>query len=66
VRAYRDTLKAMVGIIRTNLAAGRSAEQMVQDDVLKEYQARYSLLQFLLPNTLISRVVTAAQQGTLK
>jgi cyclase len=66
VRAYRDTLKAMVGIIRANLAAGRTAEQMVQDDVLKEYQARYSLLQFLLPNTLIPRVVEAVRQGTLK
>jgi glyoxylase-like metal-dependent hydrolase (beta-lactamase superfamily II) len=66
VRAYRDTLKAMVEIIRTNVAAGRTPEQMVKDDVLKAYKARFSLLEFLSADTLIPRVVTALQQGTLK
>jgi glyoxylase-like metal-dependent hydrolase (beta-lactamase superfamily II) len=56
VRAYRDDLKAMVGIVRTNLAAGRTAEQMVKDDVLKAYKPRYSLLEFLNPDMLIPRV----------
>jgi glyoxylase-like metal-dependent hydrolase (beta-lactamase superfamily II) len=66
VRAYRDTLKAMVDIVRTNLAAGRTAEQMVRDGVLKAYKPQYSLLDFLAPDSLIPRVVTALQQGTLK
>jgi len=66
VRAYRDTLKAMVEIIRTNLAAGRTADQMVAADVLKAYKPAYSLLEFLSPDTLIPRVVTAVQQGALK
>jgi glyoxylase-like metal-dependent hydrolase (beta-lactamase superfamily II) len=66
LKAYRDALIAMIGIVRTNVAAGRTAEQMVQDDVLKAYKARYSLLDFLNPDTLIPRVVTALQQGTLK
>jgi glyoxylase-like metal-dependent hydrolase (beta-lactamase superfamily II) len=66
VRAYRDTLNAMVGIIRTNLAAGRTAEQMVRDDILKAYKPQLSLLEFLSPDTLIPRVVTAVQQGALK
>jgi glyoxylase-like metal-dependent hydrolase (beta-lactamase superfamily II) len=66
VRAYRDTMKAMVEIIRTNAAAGRTAEQMVNDDVLKAYKPAYSLLEFLSPDTLIPRVVTALQQGALK
>jgi glyoxylase-like metal-dependent hydrolase (beta-lactamase superfamily II) len=66
VRAYRDTLNAMVGIIRTNFAAGRTVEQMVKDDVLKAYKPQYSLLAFLAPDTLIPRVVTALQQGSLK
>jgi glyoxylase-like metal-dependent hydrolase (beta-lactamase superfamily II) len=66
VRAYRDTLKAMVEIIRTNVAAGRTADQMVKDDVLKAYKPAYSLLEFLSPDTLIPRVVTAVQQGTMK
>lgn len=66
VRAYRDTLKAMVEIIRTNVAAGKTAEQMVKDDVLRAYKAKYSLLDFLSADTLIPRIVTALQQGTLK
>ena len=66
VRAYRDTLKEMVGVIRANVAAGRTAEQMVKDDVLKSYKSRFSLLEFLSADTLIPRVVTALQQGTLR
>jgi hypothetical protein len=66
LKAYRDTLNTMIGIVRTNLAAGRTVDQMVQDDVLKAYKARCSLLDFLTPDTLIPRVVTALQQGTLK
>jgi glyoxylase-like metal-dependent hydrolase (beta-lactamase superfamily II) len=66
VRAYRDTLKAMIGVIRENVAAGRTADQMVKDDVLKAYKAKYSLLEFLAPDALIPRVVTALQQGALK
>ena len=66
VRAYRDTLKAMVEIIRTNVAAGKTAEQMVKDDVLRAYKAKYSLLEFLAPDALIPRVVNALKQGALK
>jgi len=66
VRAYRDTLKAMVEIIRTNVAAGKTAEQMVKDDVLRAYKAKYSLLEFLAPDALIPRVVNALKQGPLK
>lgn len=66
VRAYRDALNAMIGIVRTNLTAGRTADQMVKDDVLKAYKARYSLLEFLAPDTLIPRAAAALQQGTLK
>jgi glyoxylase-like metal-dependent hydrolase (beta-lactamase superfamily II) len=66
VRVYRDTLKAMVEIIRTNVAAGRTAEQMAQDDVLKAYKEKFSLLEFLSPETLIPRVVTALQKGSLR
>jgi glyoxylase-like metal-dependent hydrolase (beta-lactamase superfamily II) len=66
VRAYRDALTEMIGIIRTGVAAGRTAQQMVDDDVLKAYKTRFSLLEFLSADTLIPRVVTALQQGTLK
>jgi glyoxylase-like metal-dependent hydrolase (beta-lactamase superfamily II) len=66
VKAYRDTVSAMVEVIRTNLAAGRTVEQMVQDDVLKAYNAQYSLLEFLTPKALVPRVVAGIQQGPLK
>jgi len=66
VEAYRDTLASMIGIIRTNLAAGRTAEQMLSDDILRAYKARYGLLDFLVPDTLIPRVVKALQAGLLK
>jgi glyoxylase-like metal-dependent hydrolase (beta-lactamase superfamily II) len=66
VRAYRDMLAEMIGIIRANVTAGRTAEQMVQDDVLKAYKARLGLLDFLATDTLILRVVAALQQGSLK
>jgi len=49
VRAYRDALKAMVEIIRTNVAAGKTADQVVKDDVLRAYKAKYSLLSSWLP-----------------
>jgi glyoxylase-like metal-dependent hydrolase (beta-lactamase superfamily II) len=66
VRAYREDLAAMIAIIRTNVAAGKTAADMVKDDVLKAYKAKYSLLEFLAPDTLIPRVVTALRQGALK
>jgi glyoxylase-like metal-dependent hydrolase (beta-lactamase superfamily II) len=66
LRLYRDDLKAMVDVVRTNLAAGRTAEQMVQDRVLAAYEPRYSLLAFLTPDALIPRVVAAVRQGALK
>lgn len=66
VKTYRDTLTAMVGVIRTSVAAGRTADQMVADGILDSYKARFSLLDFLAPDTLIPRVVGALQQGSLK
>lgn len=66
VKAYRDTLSTMIGIIRTNVAAGRTAEQMANDDILKAYRTQYGLLNFLLPDTLIPSVVKALQTGRLK
>jgi hypothetical protein len=66
VRAYRDDLRAMVEIVRKNVAAGRTAEQMVKDGVLKEYGPRYSLLAFLTPDAWLPGAVAAMQQGTPK
>jgi glyoxylase-like metal-dependent hydrolase (beta-lactamase superfamily II) len=66
VKAYRDTLSTMIGIIRASHAAGRTPEQMVSEDILRAYKPRYGLLDFLAPNTLIPSVVKAIQEGRLK
>lgn len=59
VRSYHDTLNEMVGLVRAQLAAGRMAEQIVQDGILKPYNARFSLLAFLVPDTLVPRVAAS-------
>jgi hypothetical protein len=59
VRAYRDDLKAMIDIVQKGLAEGLTADQMVQDEVLKTYKSKYSLLSFLTPDMLIARVTPA-------
>jgi hypothetical protein len=56
----------MVEIVRKNVAAGRTAEQMVQDHVLGEYAPRYSLLSFLTPNAWLPGAAAAMRQGTSK
>ncbi len=66
LRAYRDALTGMIGVVRTNLAAGRTVAQMVTDDVLKAYKPKYSLLEFLNPDAFIPRVAAAMERGTLK
>jgi len=66
VRGYRDSLTAMVEIVSSGLAAGRTPEQMVKDDVLKSYKPQYSLLTFLPVDSLIPRVATGLQKGTIK
>jgi glyoxylase-like metal-dependent hydrolase (beta-lactamase superfamily II) len=66
VRAYRDDVLAMIGIVRKSLAAGRTAEQMIADDVLKDYKAKYSMLDFLGVDTLIPRAIGGLQKGALK
>jgi glyoxylase-like metal-dependent hydrolase (beta-lactamase superfamily II) len=66
VRTYRDDLLAMVAVVRTQLAAGRTAEQMVAADVLKDFKAKYSLLDFLGVDTLIPRAIAGLQKGALK
>lgn len=65
VRAYRDDLNAMIEIVRTNVATGKTAEQMAKEDVLKDYKAKYSLLDFLGVDTVIPRAVSALKSGTL-
>lgn len=62
VRAYRDDLDAMMRIVRTNLDAGRTVEQMMDDDVLKAFKPRYSLLAFLPVDAVIGRTVALLER----
>lgn len=66
VKAYRDDLPAMVGVVKAGLAAGRTPEQLAQDDVLKPYKPRYALLEFLSVDSMIPRVAAAVKAGNLK
>jgi hypothetical protein len=66
LKAYRDTLNTMIGIVRTNWAAGRTPEQMVASDVLRSYAPQFGLLDFMVPNRLIPTIVKALEEGQLK
>jgi glyoxylase-like metal-dependent hydrolase (beta-lactamase superfamily II) len=62
---YRDGLTAMTDIVRKNYAAGKSADDMIRDDVLKAFKDEYSFL-WIGPDSWIPRVVRALQSGELK
>ncbi len=66
VKRYRDLLAEMVGVVRTQWASGRTAEQMVKDDVLKAYKPALSMLDFLPVDAFIPRAIAGLQKGTLK
>ena len=46
---------AMIAIVRKNREAGKSADDMVRDDILKAYKAEYSFLDWIGPDSLIRR-----------
>jgi cyclase len=66
LKKYRDALVAMTDVVRKSYAAGKSADDMVRDDVLKAYKEEYSLLDWIGPDSWIPRVVRAIQAGALK
>jgi glyoxylase-like metal-dependent hydrolase (beta-lactamase superfamily II) len=65
LKKYRGALAAMTDIVRKNYAAGKSADDMVRDDVLKAFKDEYTYL-WLGPDAWIPRVVRALQSGDLK
>jgi cyclase len=66
LRQYRDDMAAMVAIVRKGYAAGRSAEDMLRDDVLKAYKAGYSFLGWIGPDSWLQRIVEGLRSGALK
>ncbi|RPI79630.1 MAG: MBL fold metallo-hydrolase, partial [Desulfobacteraceae bacterium] len=55
LKKYRDDLAAMIAIVRKNREAGKSADDMVRDDILRAYKAEYSFLDWIGPDSLIRR-----------
>jgi len=66
LRKYRDDLAGMIAAVRKNYEAGKSAEDMVRDDVLKAYKAKYSLLDWIGPDSWLLRIVEGSRSGSLK
>jgi cyclase len=63
---YRGDLAGMLAVVRKNYDAGKSAEDMVREDVLKTYKAEYALLDWLGPDSWLRRIVEALKSGSLK
>jgi hypothetical protein len=66
LKKYRDDLAGMIAIVKKNYAAGKSAEDMIRDDVLKNYKAEYSFLDWLGPDSWIQRISQGLRSGSLK
>ncbi len=66
LRKYRDDMAAMVDIVKKGYAAGRSADDMLRDDVLKAYKAGYSFLDWIGPDFWLQRTVEGLRSGALK
>jgi cyclase len=66
LRKYRDDLAGMIAVVRKDYAAGKSAEDMVRDDVLKAYKAEYSLLDWIGPDSWLLRIVEGLRSSSLK
>jgi cyclase len=66
LRKYRDDLAGMIAVVRKNYAAGKSAEDMIRDDVLKAYKAEYSFLDWIGPDSWLQRIVDGLRSGSLK
>jgi glyoxylase-like metal-dependent hydrolase (beta-lactamase superfamily II) len=63
---YRNDLAGMLAVVRKEYQSGKSAEDMVRDDVLKAYKAKYSLLDWIGPDSWLQRIVEGLRAGSLK
>jgi cyclase len=66
LKKYRDDLAGMIAIVKKNYAAGKSAEDMIRDDVLLTYKAAYSFLDWIGPDSWIQRICQGLRSGSLK
>ena len=63
---YRNDLAGMIAAVRKGYEAGKSADDMVRDDILKAYKAEYSLLDWIGPDSWLLRIVEGLRSGGLK
>ena len=66
LRKYRDDLRSMIALVKKNRDAGKGADDMVRDDILKSYKADYSHLDWLGPDWWIRGVSKSLDSGRLK
>lgn len=63
LQKYRDDLAEMVAIVRREYAAGRTAENMIDADVLRAFKPDYSQLEWLGPDFWITTVARSLATG---
>jgi cyclase len=66
LKKYRDDLEAMIVIVKKNFGAGKNAQEMIREDVLKSFKPDYSYLDWLGPDAWIRQVYRSLSSGALK
>ena len=66
LKKYRDDMAAMAGMVKKEYAAGRTAEDMIRVDLLRDYKSEYSHLDWLGPDSWIRTVVRGLQSAVGK
>ena len=66
LKKYRDDLEAMIVIVKKNFGAGKNAEEMIREDVLKTFKHDYAYLDWLGPDAWIRQVYRSLSSGALK
>jgi cyclase len=66
LKKYRDDMAAMIDVVKTAYASGKTAEDMIQADLLKTFKPAYSHLDWLGPDSWIRTIVRNLASGSLK
>jgi len=63
LKTYRADMAEMARLVKEEFAAGRTEEEMIRADLLKDFKARYSHLDWLGPDSWLRTVVRGLQAG---
>ncbi len=66
LKKYRSDLQAMIDIVRKECGRGRTAEDMIKDDILKAYKDEYSQLDWLGPDSWLRRVYNELKSAAVQ